>query len=643
MKKLVLIASILLFNLNSFSQAPAIEWQKAYGGSSSDEAKCIQKTSDGGYIIAGTTSGPSNGDVTGNHNFATQDFWIVKVSSTGTLQWQKTYGGTSYETAYSIQQTTDGGYIIAGDSDSNNGDVSGNHIGPTGSTSKDIWVIKINNSGTLQWQKALGGSNSDSACSVYQTADGGYIVGGTTDSVDGDITSFHGNETDDFWLIKLNSSGVIQWQKTIGGSGTETCNSMQKTADGGYILTGLLGSNAGDGDVTCDNGSGDAWVVKVNTTGTVLWDKSFNGANGGSIDANSIKQTADGGYVLAGKNYRNYDLNYDDLDYFVLKMDGGGNLEWKKSFGGSLNDTAYDVQQTTDGGYIVAGTARSTAGDVSGNNGLEDYWIIKLNNAGILVWQKALGGSIRDVARSIQQTADGGFIVAGDAFSSDGDVTGNHDNSIDFWVVKLAGPVCGSTFEDSGASGNYSNNENIVYTFCPDFLGQEITVTFTTFNIETGYDALYVYNGSSVAAPQILSSNNAGEVPGGIPGGFWGTVNPGFFTSTSADGCLTFKFVSDSTENFSGWTANVTCSGLSTSEFEQQTMALYPNPAKTILNIHVFNQTVPDRVAVTDLTGKILLQTQNTKEINVADLAYGIYIIEAVAGDKKFTRKFVKE
>ena len=729
MKKLLLIASILLFNLNSFSQAPSIEWQKTYGLEGWEEANCIQKTSDGGYVIAGEVTGGDGGG-----------FLVVKINNTGVLQWQKRYGGSSaIEAAYSIQQTSDGGYIVAGHTSSTDGDVTGNHGG-----TPDFWVIKINSIGTLQWQKTLGGNNNDFAYSVQQTTDGGYIVAGVTSSVDGDITFNHGNENDDYWIVKLNSTGVVQWQKTLGGTNNDIARSIQQTADGGYIITGEAVSD--DGDVLNDlNGAyGNAWVVKLDSTGNIQWQKTLEKIINHATEGYSIQQTTDGGYIMVGQTLS---VDYLNWEYYVVKMNASGIVEWQNSYGGTLNDYAYSVKQTTDGGYIVAGSTRSTGGDVSGNNGIDDYWLIKLNSAGTLLWQKALGGSLIDVANSVLQTSDGGYIVAGSSRSNNGDVTNNiGSNPIRFWVVKLAGPgasctvptalttsvfetnvtvdwsqsanpdnttaatweilvlpcgstpssskarttvtahpytitnlnpqtcydfyvrakcspsdlsewsavssattqnahvdVCGSTFVDSGASGNYGINENTVYTFCPDILGQKITVTFTLFSLEERYDALYVFNGIGTSAPQILSSNGAESVPGGLPGGFWGFNVPGPFVSTSADGCLTFRFISDFSGNFAGWSANVTCSNLATAEFEQQTMALYPNPAKTILNIHVLNQTVPDRVAVTDLTGKILLQTQNTKEINVADLASGIYIIEAVSGDKKFTRKFVKE
>jgi hypothetical protein len=228
----------------------------------------------------------------------------------------------------------------------------------------------------IEWQKTLGGNFIDWGSSVQQTADGGYITTGSTSSTNGDVMGNHGNS--DFWVVKLNAVGDIQWQKALGGTGTEIAYSVRQTTDGGYIVIGLSSSN--NGDVTGNHGSQDYWIVKLDTD---------------------------------------------------------GNIQWQKSLGGSGYEKAVSVQQTTDGGYIVAGSSGSTNGDVTGNHGNVDYWIVKLNTSGDIQWQKSLGGSgLEDVAE-IQQTDDGGFIIVGSSdSSSDGDVTGNHGN-FDYWAVKL--------------------------------------------------------------------------------------------------------------------------------------------------------------------------------------------------------------
>ena len=338
-----------------------------------DEAYSIQQTTDGGYIAAGL-SNSNDGNVSGNHG--DYDYWIVKIDGNGALLWQKCFGGTFQDNGDAIQQTKDGGFIVAGMSYSNDDEVTGHH-GDT--MQSDSWIIKIDGLGKMTWETSLGGINTDFANSIQQTADGGYIVGGSTESDDGDVTGNHGIEN--YWIVKLNDSGVIQWERCYGGTNSEQSASIQQTSDGGFIVAGL--SQSDNGDVTGHHGD---------TTTS---------------------------------------------DYWVIKLDGSGNLLWEKSLGGKNDDQAYAIQQTRDGGYIVAGMSTSNDFDVSGNHGFGDYWVVKLSDTGKIQWEKCYGGSAADWATAVQQTKDGGYVVAGWSQSTDGDVTGNIWNSAVYWIVKI--------------------------------------------------------------------------------------------------------------------------------------------------------------------------------------------------------------
>ncbi|UCH14355.1 MAG: hypothetical protein JSV22_14805 [Bacteroidales bacterium] len=401
-----------------------ISWQKCFGGSSSEVAYSIQQTTDEGYIIA-VYSSSNDGDVSGNHGSG--DYWIVKLNSTGDIDWQKSLGGSSTDYAKSVQQTDDGGYIAAGSSYSNDGDVSGNH------GSSDYWVVKLTAAGNIDWQKSLGGSNVDEATCIKQTADGGYIIAGDSRSNDGDISGNHGNY--DYWIVKLTPDGNIDWQKSFGGSNNDYARSIQQTDDEGYIIAGY--SNSIDGDVSGNHGSLDYWIVKMDSTGIIDWQKSLGGSN--NERAMSIQKTYDGGYIIAGDSYSNdgdVSGNYGSSDYWIVKLTSTGNIDWQKSFGGSNYDYAMSIQQSNDDGYIIAGRSNSDDGDISENHGNNDYWIVKLTSAGDLKWQKSFGGSEDDSAYSAKQTSDGGYIIAGDSFSNDGDVSGNHGNN-DSWIMKI--------------------------------------------------------------------------------------------------------------------------------------------------------------------------------------------------------------
>ncbi len=441
MKKQILISFITVlstvFSYSALSQAPAIEWQKSLGGRNEDDALAICQTFDGGYIVAGRSKSTS-GDVTGN--IGAFDAWIVKMSSSGSLEWQKSIGGSLTDQANAIVQTADSGYIIAGSTISNDGAVTGNH----GQT--DYWVVKLSSAGTVQWQKCYGGASYEIAYSIQQTTDGGYVVGGESWSNDGDVTGNHGGR--DCWIVKIDTSGALQWQKSLGGSANDFGKKIRQTADGGYIAT--VTSSSSDGDVTNNYGSSDFWVVKLSNLGIIQWEKSF----GGTLVDNGqdIIQTSDEGYVVIGLTTSN-DGDVTDSkgkgDYWVVRISSLGAVVWQKTLGGSELDYATSVVQSTDGGFVVAGYSVSNNGDLTENKGSSDYWLVKLNASGYIVWQKSLGGSEYDVANYFTTTSDGGYIIAGYTRSLNGDVTLNH-GSDDFWIVKLKSTVAVPQLSHSG-------------------------------------------------------------------------------------------------------------------------------------------------------------------------------------------------
>ena len=512
MKALITLILPILFFSYTHAQAPAIEWQKSFGGSSSDYGQAIKATPDGGYIAVGRSES-TNGDVTGNHG--NRDYWVVKLDAMGVIQWQKSLGGASGDDlAYDVENTTDGGYVIAGYTFANDGDVSGNH----GNT--DCWIVKLNAAGTIQWQKTLGGSGYDEAYAIKATPDGGYIVAGNNRSNDGDVSGNHGSY--DYWIVKLDSTGAIMWQKSLGGTGADYARAIENTLDGGYIVAGYTSSN--NGDVTGNHGEQDYWIVKLDGNGTMVWQKTLGGTS--SDFAYAVQATADGGYVVAGgSSSTNGDItgNHGGQDFWIVKLDANGTILWQKSIGGTSNDFAFSIKTTIDGGFIVAGESTSSDGDVVGNQGGTDYLIVKLDALGTIQWQKTMGGNNNDVPSDIQVTADNGYVIVGYSSSNSGDVTGNHGYQ-DYWVVKLA----------------------------PDALG--------------------------------------------------------------------------------------------TSTFTKDRIVIYPNPVRSILNIQTATLAQISKVKIIDIQGKIILeQTQNTNTINVENLAKGLYILQAYLGDHMHVSKFIKE
>jgi regulation of enolase protein 1 (concanavalin A-like superfamily) len=326
MKKLFLLfITFLLIQLTTLAQAPDTLWTKTFGGINAEKGNCVQQTTDGGFVIVGSTNSFGAGE---------DDIWIIKTNVNGDTIWTKTYGGNTGEEGYSVQQTNDGGYIIVGYTDS------------FGSGEDDVWLIKTDENGDSLWAKTFGGSGDEGGFSVEQTDDGGYIIAGYT-------TSFGAGE-EDVWLIKTDANGDTLWTQTFGGSWYDCAHSVQQTTDGGYIIAGEIG-------IIPKSGAPAVWLIKTDTSGDTLWNKILFIIS----SAHSVQQTTDGGYIITG--YK----GAIDSDVWLIKTDENGDTLWTKTFGGILWDDGYSVQQTTDGGFILTGRTQSFGA------GEEDVLLIK--------------------------------------------------------------------------------------------------------------------------------------------------------------------------------------------------------------------------------------------------------------------------
>ncbi len=348
-------------------------WARTYGGAGYDGASSIQQTTpDGGYIMAGYSEISSVTAV-----------MVTKLDSLGAITWQKTYAGGDWSGANSIQQTADRGYIVAGEMDT-----AENGYG-------DVWLLKLSSTGTVEWEKTYGGTGYDYAQSVRQTADGGYIVAAYTESY---------GTGGDAWFLKLDDTGTIEWQKTFGGADRDYTAGIQQTSDG-YIATGTTFLN---------NGTRRALTLKLDSSGAVVWQKTFEpGVADDSTSANSVEQTADSGYIVSGLVNR----FLGNTDALIIKLDSLGAITWQKTYAGGTWSAANSILQTADGGYIVAGKMETAA------NGYGDAWLLKLSSTGAVEWEKTYGGSEYDDAQSVSKASDGGYLIAGysDSYGGHGD------------------------------------------------------------------------------------------------------------------------------------------------------------------------------------------------------------------------------
>ena len=307
-------------------------------------------------------------------------------------------------------------------------------------------------------QKCLGGTGTDVGNKIIRSMDGGYIIVGSTSSNNCDVSFNHG--ANDFWLVKTDMGGIPLWQKTFGGTGNDFATSVIELSNNQIIVSGYTFSN--NGDVSGNHGLSDVWLIKISATGNLIWKKTYGGS---SYDICYSMTLADSGYVLAGSsssNNGNVSGNHGAKDFWVIKTDTSGNLQWQKSLGGSANDECYVVKATSDGGYIAAGYSASNDGDVTGNHGGYDYWVVKLNEAGTMLWQKSLGGLLNDAALAALESTSGKLMIGGYTGSNDGDVTGNHGAN-DYWMVWLS-PQDGTLLSQHAYGGS---NSDILFDFIP--------------------------------------------------------------------------------------------------------------------------------------------------------------------------------
>ena len=404
--------------------APAVEWQRNLGGSSDESGVSIEQASDGGYIVCGTTFS-NNGDVTGNHGNA--DIWVLKLNASGSTEWQRCLGGTQPDNGKRAFELSGGGYLVLGNVRSNDGDVSGNH------GMIDFWLARLATDGTLLWQRCYGGSLNDAPSDMKATPDGGFIIAGESRSNDGDLTANAGST--DYWVLKLDSNFDIQWQRSYGGSSGESAFALALTSDGGYILNGISSSN--DGDVTGAFGAEDYWVVKLDALGNIQWQRPCGGSDTdlGSI----ITEHSDGSFLALGTSFsQNGDVSapLGSADLWSIRLSALGQPFNERSYGGSNTDTGTAMSASADGAMVYSGTSRSADGDLSMNQGMADAWLFRIDNAGDILWSRILGGSQSDTFLAFNATDDGGYIAVGQSSSNDGDLPGNNGGG-DVWVVKF--------------------------------------------------------------------------------------------------------------------------------------------------------------------------------------------------------------
>ena len=442
------ITSLFISLLACFGISAQTTFQKAFGGALSETGTCIQNTPDGNYIISGYTTSFSAPD---------RDAYLLKTDASGNLLWSYTYGGASDEVCYYVSVCNDGGFILTGGTNS------------FGSGQNDLYLIRTDASGNLLWSSAAGGSYEDYGWFALQTTDHGFLVSGFSETCNGGC--YQG------LLVKTDSMGTVQWTKTVGGSGYEAFYGLDKTADGGYIVTGAASTNS--------FGSSDTWLVKLNATGDTVWTKYYGSATeeSGAV----VRQTSDGGYIVTGDIHNTFNVHHASL----LKTDSVGTLEWAKTYGApdsSGGEFGWDVHQLADHGYIMVGSTPAF-------NNSQQVFVVRTDSSGDLLWSKIYGGPQPDDPWYSVPSADGGLAILGATESfgsgawdiymlkidSSGSASGCTDSSI---VPEVVTPVIqtgsGTIITTGMLTGNplmvTNNPATIAINICPPVTVPEINL-----------------------------------------------------------------------------------------------------------------------------------------------------------------------
>jgi hypothetical protein len=519
-----LFFALSVFCLSSTAFSQSIMWEKNYGGDQYDWGRDILAL-ENGHLIYLCTARSDEHDLSTAGNHALGDFWVVETDDMGNILWSKCYGGTGIEHARSIILDEDGNYVVCGHSASADGDITGNH------GVNDSWVIRISPTGALLQERSFGGSGEEYIYDIIETSDGGYAFASGTRSNDGDVSGLHtspGRQELDFWVVKLDTDFNIEWQRCFGGTEADQAQDIIETPEGDFIVTGW--TNSPDGDVTgyhpaVDGGGGgyydydaakisDLWLIRVSNSGDLMWQKTYGGS--GYDFGKNLIEDGSGNYMVVGySSSADYDVNACEYPgVWTLRVDGNGNILKQYCYGES-GDYWMAASRTSDGGYIYTMEADENEGVAMCEFGVYDnYWVFKTDAQGRILWQTCVGGNSWDYPYAVEETSDGNFIVIGSIADDGIDINSIYGVKHDIWVVKIANDA--------------PSNSIFINTFpgealCP---GTDIEVPMAAYGVYTTGNVFSVElsdENGTFATPQIIASvsskkSGAQDIEATLPG-----------------------------------------------------------------------------------------------------------------------------
>ena len=628
------ILTLLLFFVTPFLSAQDILWEKTYGGKQADYLMDAHATADYGFILAGSSLSVKSGNKTeGNHGDL--DYWIWKMKENGDLDWQKNFGGSGSDFLQSMDLTRDGGFILAGTSNSGvNFDKIDENRG-----NDDFWIIKLDAKGTIEWQKTIGGSSQEKLQSIHQTRDGGYIIGGSSSSdVSGEkTTNSFGNL--DYWLLKIDNKGKILWQKSFGGIYFDELRSVEQTKDGGYIVGGYSNSPV-SGNKTEDNiGVGDFWVLKLDGNGDIQWQRTIGGDKDDQLYV--VHQTYDGNFVVggnsnSGESNSKKKNNTKGTDFWVLKLQTNGETLWQETYNISEIDVLSSLVENKDHTLLLGGFAKSESspltplqsrGGMSQSKDakeINDYVAIKTSENGEELWRKSVGSEGEDFLKKVIETRDGGYLLAGtsnatpeiNSISTNSQNAGFGTNTLGMDYNQENKQLQNAKSEVNNAINDVSKDINNGIKDKTDKISKKVNNALNNENSPFKLGVNSPTGGIVLPSLGDEHANNSGKNGSNAVPSLSGTGN-----KSTRDQAKTFG-----SNDF--WVVKL--KDQAKPKVVKASVEAFPNPAETFTNVIIGYEFTSGTATLFDLGGR-LLQTQEitsrTVPIDLSNYPAGIYIV----------------